>query len=114
LELDPQGQILNDPIKLLIPLQPRKPALLSKRVATTGPLLFDSRFESGNLACAVQVSGREFDLMLQNDSNTQGYIQWFFFKVAAEESGEFKFNLLNHTKANSLYNYGMRVLVAEA
>jgi hypothetical protein len=37
-------------------------------------LIFDSRFESGNLAAVIRVSEREYDLVLQNDVNTQGYI----------------------------------------
>ena len=72
---------------------------------------FDSRFESGNLAAAIKLSQTEYDLILQNDANTSGYIQWFFFKVTPAASGTLKLNLLNHTKSNSLYNYGMRVLV---
>jgi hypothetical protein len=31
--------------------------------------------------------------------------------VSCKQTGTFKLNLLNHTKSNSLFNYGMRVLV---
>ena len=74
---------------------------------------FDSNFESGNLAAAIKVSETEYDLVLQNDTNTQGYIQWFFYKVRAPKTQKYTFNILNHTKSNSLFNYGMRVLVSQ-
>ena len=36
-------------------------------------LLFESRFESGNLLAAVKLSDFEYDLVLQNDINTNGH-----------------------------------------
>lgn len=36
-------------------------------------LLFESRFESGNLLSAWKVSDNEYDLILQNDINTNGH-----------------------------------------
>ena len=36
-------------------------------------LLFESRFESGNLLAAIKVSDSEYDLILQNDINTNGH-----------------------------------------
>ena len=44
-------------------------------------LVFDSRFETGNLLAAMKVSDSEYDLILQNDINTNGHTQWFFFRV---------------------------------
>ena len=42
----------------------------------TGPedktLVFESRFESGNLLAAIKVTENEYDLVLQNDINTNG------------------------------------------
>jgi hypothetical protein len=35
-------------------------------------LIFESRFESGNLLAAIKVSEVEYDLILQNDINTNG------------------------------------------
>ena len=78
-------------------------------------LEFDSKFESGNLATAIYVSPQEYDLTLQNDTNTRGYTQWFYFKVRSspdEECTCFKFNLLNHTKSDSLFNYGKKILMS--
>ena len=43
-------------------------------------LIFESRFESGNLLCAFRTEDEDsYQLYLQNDTNTTGYIQWFFF-----------------------------------
>ncbi len=74
-------------------------------------ILFESRFESGNLLAAVKVSDREYDLVLQNDINTNGHTQWFFFRVSNTRKGvPVRFNLINLNKPDSLYNYGMKIL----
>lgn len=49
-------------------------------------LIFDSRFESGNLFAVYKnmdesLFQNEYDLILQNDINTKGYSQWFFFSI---------------------------------
>lgn len=36
-------------------------------------LVFESRFESGNLRRAVKINDFEYDLYLKNDYGTQGY-----------------------------------------
>jgi len=36
-------------------------------------LQFESRFESGNLLAALKISDFEYDLILQNDINTNGH-----------------------------------------
>ena len=101
-------------------------------------LKFDSVFESGNLYQASRVLGRrkfvtermlafikdcvvplevdqEYDLTLQNDVNTSGNIQWFYFSATiGENCGKFpltvRFNLVNMQKSDALYNYGMKPL----
>jgi hypothetical protein len=75
-------------------------------------LSFDSVFESGNLAIALKESDSEYNLILQNDINTNGHTQWFYFKVKSRFSKRtpVKFNLINLYKPKSLYQYGMRVL----
>lgn len=35
-------------------------------------LIFESRFESGNLAAALKVNDNDYHLLLQNDVNTSG------------------------------------------
>ena len=75
-------------------------------------LLFESRFESGNLYLATKVSDQEYDCLMQNDINTQGHTQWFYFKVTNTHSGlPVKFNIMNYSKADSMFNYGMKVSV---
>ena len=59
-------------------------------------LIFESRFESGNLRLAVKKSDSEYDLYLQNDINTRGHTQWFFFRVTNTRKNSRKtFNLCN-------------------
>ena len=38
-------------------------------------LVFESRFESGNLNLAIKVNNNEYNLILQNDINTKGHTQ---------------------------------------
>lgn len=74
-------------------------------------LAFESRFESGNLNLAMKLSDSEYNLILQNDINTNGHTQWFFFRVGnTRQRQKVKFNMLNLAKSDSLYNYGMKVL----
>lgn len=74
-------------------------------------LVFESRFESGNLNLAIKMSDNEYNLMLQNDINTNGHTQWFYFRVTNTFKGQtVKLNMLNLAKPDSLYNYGMKVL----
>ena len=75
-------------------------------------LVFESRFESGNLQLARKVSDNEYDLVLQNDINSKGHTQWFYFRVTNVKKGlKVKFNMLNMIKSKSLYNDGMKVLI---
>ena len=39
-------------------------------------LVFESRFESGNLDLAIKISDNEYNLVLQNDSLSNGHTQW--------------------------------------
>lgn len=74
-------------------------------------LVFESRFESGNLNLAIKMADDEYNLLLQNDINTNGHTQWFFFRVSNTFKGhKVKFNMLNLSKPDSLYNHGMKVL----
>ena len=42
-------------------------------------LVFESRFESGNLAYAIKVSDTEYKLILQNDTLTKGSTQCKYY-----------------------------------
>ena len=72
-------------------------------------LEFDAKFESGNLDKVIMVNENEYDLYMRVDSNTAGHFQWFYFKVNNKIKKEVKFNVLNFTKASSLYENGMKV-----
>jgi hypothetical protein len=44
-------------------------------------LQFESRFENGNLKKAIMVNIHEYNLILENDVNTKGHTQWFYFTI---------------------------------
>ena len=49
---------------------------------------------------------------MQNDTNTLGHTQWFYFSVKNTRGGlPVKFNIMNYNKADSMFNYGMKVSV---
>ena len=75
-------------------------------------LVFESRFESGNLHSAHQVAPFEYDLKLSADTNTNGHTQWFYFSVSNTRKGiSYKFNITNMLKSDSLYNHGLKPLI---
>ena len=47
---------------------------------------------------------------MQNDINSKGHTQWFYFNVKNTRAGHsVKFNILNYNKNDSMFNYGMKV-----
>lgn len=44
-------------------------------------LVFESRFESGNLARVVKVTQNYYELYLRPDMYTNRHTQWFYFRV---------------------------------
>jgi len=83
-------------------------------------LIFESRFESGNLDLAIKISNSEYNLVLQNDSLTKGNTQWFYFKVSnTRKNKKITFHILNFvffhvhelkkSKDGSLYTEGMKI-----
>ncbi|KAL8585690.1 hypothetical protein ACOMHN_022337 [Nucella lapillus] len=75
-------------------------------------LVFESRFESGNLRQARRIGMYEYELVLKTDLYTNRHTQWFFFLVRNVQPGvTYKFRIVNLLKTDSLYNYGMRPLV---
>eukprot|EP00471_Norrisiella_sphaerica_P014379 CAMPEP_0184498596 /NCGR_PEP_ID=MMETSP0113_2-20130426/39387_1 /TAXON_ID=91329 /ORGANISM="Norrisiella sphaerica, Strain BC52" /LENGTH=975 /DNA_ID=CAMNT_0026886189 /DNA_START=634 /DNA_END=3561 /DNA_ORIENTATION=- len=74
-------------------------------------LVFEARFESGNLWSAIKVSENEYNLRARPDWNTASYTQWYFFAIGNTRKGmTYKFNFVNMLKDDSLYNYGMKPL----
>ncbi len=75
-------------------------------------LIFESRFESGNLLAAFKISDNYYQLVVQNDTNTNGYFQWFFFRVTGGKKGQVvHFNIINLMKEYSLFNRGMKLSI---
>lgn len=51
-------------------------------------------------------------MLMQNDINSKGYTQWFYFRVTNTRAGDsVRFNILNFTKSDSMFNYGLKVAV---
>ena len=44
-------------------------------------LVFESRFESGNLRKAMKVGPFDYELYLKNDYATHSATQWYYFRV---------------------------------
>ena len=61
-------------------------------------LNFESRFECGNLRKAIHVGGRQYDLILSPDINSDKHHQWFYFQVKKITIN----NLLNSLMADFL------------
>lgn len=77
-------------------------------------LVFESRFESGNLLYAFKYEEMppvfKYELILQNDSNTTGYVQWFFFRVSnTKRKSKATINIINLLRKTSLYSNGLKV-----
>jgi hypothetical protein len=50
--------------------------------------------------------------MMQNDINTYGYTQWFFYKITNILPNQvYKFNIINFYKNFSLYQKGMKIMI---
>ena len=84
----------------------------SEQLPNDETLIFESRFESGNLLCAFKGDNdNSYQLYLQNDTNTTGYIQWFFFRVSNTKKGKkINFNIINMLRKNCLYQSGMKIM----
>ena len=76
-------------------------------------LIFESRFESGNLLCAFKTDEKNnYQLYLENDTNTTGYIQWFFYRVSNIKKGtKVSFNIINMLRKKCIYKRGLKVMI---
>lgn len=75
-------------------------------------LIFESRFESGNLRRVQKIGDYEYNLFLRYDYNTTAYTQWYYFKVTNIRKGvNYKFNIVNMLKPDSSFNQGLKPLV---
>ena len=72
-------------------------------------LRFKSRFESGNLAKVIRITETYYELHLRPDFYTSKHCQWFYFQVMNMRSDlTYRFSIVNFSKPDSLYNYGMK------
>lgn len=52
-----------------------------------------------------------YDLILQNDINTRGHNQWFYFKITnTRKNQKIRINIVNLVKKESLFSYGLKPL----
>ncbi len=84
---------------------------------------FESRFESGNLRMAIKVHDYEYDLIVNNDTNSGKASNWFFFRLTLRNTGKvnlsehpktYKFNIINCQKTETLFSKGLKVLCYSA
>ena len=75
-------------------------------------LIFESRFESGNLHYVIQSGRYEYDLYLNPDSKTDSYTEWSYFRIQNTRCHiQYTFNITNFHNSDNLYNQGMLPLV---
>ena len=84
-------------------------------------LIFESRFESGNLQLAYLIESPYYDdeyfneiekyqLFLHNDTNTTGYTQWFFFRVSnTKKNKKVNFAIMNLMRKRTRYSNGLKI-----
>lgn len=77
---------------------------MNPTLGTGAEVSFESRFESGNLDCAVRVGEGEYDLFLRIDANTRGHLDWYYFAVRGRAGQRVKLNLCNLTKGDTHYS----------
>ena len=88
---------------------------------------FESNFESGNLQLAYLVNSSKentedkninnynsdidiYQLFLQNDTNTTGYSQWFFFRVKnGKKNQKINLNIMNFQRKTTKYSLGIKI-----
>ncbi|XP_072573911.1 cytosolic carboxypeptidase 2-like isoform X2 [Paramormyrops kingsleyae] len=75
-------------------------------------LVFESRFQSGNLQKAVQTGVYDYELTLRTDLYTTKHTQWFYFQVRNMKADvTYRFTIVNLMKSRSLYSSGMKPLL---
>ena len=75
-------------------------------------LIFESRFETGNLRRALCIGENTYNLILKYDYGTTAYTQWYYFKVSnVRKDIRYKFNIINLIKPDSSYNQGQKPLL---
>ncbi|XP_018647138.1 Mername-AA213 putative peptidase (M14 family) [Schistosoma mansoni] len=75
-------------------------------------LVFESRFESGNLRQVRRIGPFHYELLLKPDLYTKRHVQWYFFRIQNILPGFiYTFLIINFTKSTSLYSQGLQPLL---
>eukprot|EP00047_Mylnosiga_fluctuans_P021256 m.102459 g.102459 ORF g.102459 m.102459 type:complete len:752 (-) comp8825_c0_seq3:132-2387(-) len=75
-------------------------------------LVFESRFESGNLEQATRTGAWSYELTLRKDLYTKRHTQWFYFSIRNGRAGQtYTLSITNMAKSDSLYARGMQPVV---
>ncbi|XP_040293939.1 cytosolic carboxypeptidase 2-like isoform X1 [Bufo bufo] len=91
---------------------PLKPVSPNGCEESDNTLVFESRFESGNLQKVVKIGDYDYQLILRTDLYTDRHTQWYYFRVKNTKAGiPYRFTIINFRKPTSLYNHGMRPLM---
>ena len=80
-------------------------------------LKFESRFESGNLQLAYFTPNIDsnddidkYEIFLQNDTNTIGYTQWFFFRISnTKKNKTVNLSIMNMLRKKTKYSNGIKI-----
>ena len=79
---------------------------------TRNLLVFDSKFESGNLAEAYWTRDQQYELWIEPDMYQDSHRQWFFFKVGNIDTNQrYQFSIMNFEKKESQFGKGMQPLI---
>jgi hypothetical protein len=54
---------------------------------------------------------REYSVLIENDVNTHGYNNWFFFRFRNKEAGVRRLNVVNLAKKTNFYAQGMLISI---
>ncbi|XP_040578067.1 cytosolic carboxypeptidase 2 isoform X2 [Lepeophtheirus salmonis] len=75
-------------------------------------LRFESRFECGNLTKVYKITESYYELYVRPDLYTSKHRQWFYFQIKNMKSDlTYRFSIVNFSKPDSLYNYGMKPIL---
>ena len=82
-------------------------------------LIFESRFESGNLQLVYltelyndNLDCDKYQLFLSNDTNTTGYTQWFFFRITnTKKNKKVNLSIMNMLRKRTKYQNGIKIWI---
>ena len=90
---------------------------IHKNLNKNSEFLFSSNFESGNLRFVIKHNPNEYDLILRPETGSLRTFHWFYFRVKMNKINDLnlknyivKFNIINLTKKNIIFNDTVRVL----